>query len=120
MLKEDARKLLEPFKRENRFMTVGYAVKKGHWPDLMAASHIDGTTRPQMLGDENKQYRRLLERIRKKTGYGALLNTSLNKHGRPMVMDPQDAIWTLLNTGASKLAIGNFMVEKNKKTSSRN
>ncbi len=120
MLKEDARKLLEPFKRENRFMTVGYAVKKGHWPDLMAASHIDGTTRPQMLGDENKPYRRLLERIRKKTGYGALLNTSLNKHGRPMVMDPQDAIWTLLNTGASKLAIGNFMVEKNKKTSNKN
>ncbi len=116
ILKEDAQKLLEPYKQENKFMTVGYAVKKSHRLDLMAASHIDGTTRPQMLGNENKLYRKLLERIRKKTGYGALLNTSLNKHGRPMVMDPEDAVWTLLNTGASKLAIGSFIVEKNKKS----
>lgn len=116
ILREDARKLLEPYKRENRFMTVGYAVKRDHLQNLAAASHIDGTTRPQMLGKENMLYRKLLERIRKRTGYGALLNTSLNKHGKPMVMDPEDAIWTLLNTGARKLAIGSFIVEKNKKS----
>ena len=115
ILSEDARKLLEPYSRENRFMTVGYKIRKGCENDLVAASHIDGTTRPQMLGNENKMYRKLLERIRKRTGAGALLNTSLNKHGKPMVMTPQDAIWTLLNTGARKLAIGSFIVEKNNK-----
>lgn len=112
ILEEDARKLLEPYPRENKFMTTGYRVKKGKMQELVAASHIDGTTRPQILGDENKLYRKLLLKVKSETGTGALLNTSLNKHGQPIVMTPEDAVWTLLNTGADYLAIGDFFVEK--------
>ena len=112
VLEEEAGKLLERPSRSNRFMTVGYKVREGHMEDMVAASHIDGTTRPQMLGSENQPYRRLLERVRKKTGIGALLNTSLNKHGRPIAMNPDDAVWTLLNTGATTLSIGPFFVQK--------
>ena len=93
-------------------MTVGYKIREGRYEELVAASHIDRTTRPQMLGDENKLYRELMERVRKGNGIGAMLNTSLNKHGKPMVMDPEDALWTLMNTGATSLSIGNFHVEK--------
>ena len=50
--------------------------------------------------------------FKKKIGYGALLNTSFNKHGMPIVMMPDDALWTLKNTEAKYLAIGNFFVEK--------
>jgi carbamoyltransferase len=112
ILEEDAKKLLAPCLGKNRFMTVGYRIRDGHRDDLVAASHIDGTTRPQMLGEENAMYRRLIERIRKRNGIGALLNTSMNKHGRPMVMSPEDAVWTLLNTGARSLSIGSFFVSK--------
>ncbi len=112
ILEEDAKKLLDPCIGKNRFMTVGYRIREGHEEDLVAASHIDGTTRPQMLGKENKKYRELIVRLKKSNGIGALLNTSLNKHGRPMVMDPEDAVWTLLNTGATNLSIGNFRVSK--------
>lgn len=112
ILEEDARKLLSPYPRGNKFMTVGYRVRREHWGDLVAASHIDGTTRPQTLGKENPPYRELLQRVKKRTGYGAVLNTSFNKHGKPIVMEPEDAIWTLLNTGAKYLAIGDFFVEK--------
>jgi carbamoyltransferase len=87
-------------------MTVGYSVKKEHWCDLVAASHIDGTTRPQILGNENKRFRELIKEIKKETGIGAIVNTSFNKHGVPIVMDP------LLNTGSQYLAIGDFFVEK--------
>ena len=112
ILEEDAKKLLDPCRGKNRFMTVGYKIREGHYDDLIAASHIDGTTRPQMLGGENVMYRKLMERIRRRNGIGALLNTSMNKHGKPMVMSPEDAVWTLLNTGARSLSIGSFFVRK--------
>jgi len=112
ILEEDAAKILDPYPRFNRFMTVGYNVKPEYRGRLVAASHIDGTTRPQILGRENRLYRDLLQKVREETGCGAILNTSFNKHGKPIVMDPEDAIWTLLNTGAKYLAIGDFFVEK--------
>ena len=115
ILEEDAPELLDPYPRGNRFMTVAYKEKEEHVNDLVAASHIDGTTRPQVLGGENPLYRKLISGIKKRTGVGAVLNTSFNKHGKPIVMDPEDAIWTLMNTGADTLAIGRFFVEKTKK-----
>jgi carbamoyltransferase len=114
ILEEDAESLLDPYPRANRFMTIGYKVKPDRFNDLVAASHIDMTTRPQILGKENKLYRELLLNIKKSTGYGAVLNTSFNKHGIPIVMTPDDALWTLDNTGAKYLAIGSFFVEKKK------
>ncbi|MGC9099620.1 MAG: carbamoyltransferase C-terminal domain-containing protein, partial [Candidatus Micrarchaeia archaeon] len=94
ILEEDAPKLLDNYIRPNRFMTVGYRVKREHWNDLVAASHIDGTTRPQILGKENKRFRELIQHIKKETGIGGIVNTSFNKHGVPIVMDPDYAIWT--------------------------
>lgn len=112
ILEEDAKSLLDPYPRGTKFMTVGYRVRPNRFKDLVAASHIDMTTRPQALGKENKLYRELIFNVKKKTGCGALLNTSFNKHGMPIVMSPDDALWTLENTGAKYLAIGNFFVEK--------
>ena len=112
ILEEDARSLLDPYPRGNKFMTIGYKVRPDKFPELEAASHIDMTTRPQTLGKENMLYRDVLLGVKKKIGYGAVLNTSFNKHGMPIVMTPEDALWTLENTGAKYLAIGNFFVEK--------
>ncbi|MGC8710052.1 MAG: carbamoyltransferase C-terminal domain-containing protein [Candidatus Micrarchaeia archaeon] len=112
ILEEDAKKLLDPYPRPNRFMTVGYNVVKEYRNDLVAASHVDGTTRPQVLGEENRRFRELIKAIKKETGIGAVVNTSFNKHGVPIVMDPDYAIWTLLNTGSKYLSIGDFFVEK--------
>ncbi|MCL5100757.1 MAG: hypothetical protein M1122_02285 [Candidatus Marsarchaeota archaeon] len=112
ILEEDKNELLENAAKTNRFMTVAYNVNKDNAGSLAAASHIDGTTRPQMLGNENKLYRELLLTLKKKTGIGAVLNTSLNKHGFPIAINPENAIWTLLNTGAKNLSIGSFFVEK--------
>ena len=113
ILEEDAKKILEDYKTPNRFMTSANMVKKEHWQDMVAASHIDHTTRPQILGKkENKLFREVIKKLKKQNGIGAVVNTSLNKHGFPIVRSPEDAIWTLLNTGAKYLAIGDFFVEK--------
>lgn len=115
VLEEDAASLFDDYVSTNRFMTSANNVREGHYGDLIAASHIDHTTRPQMLGDENTLYRKLIKRVRKRTGVGAALNTSLNKHGKPIAMSPADALWTLENTGADTLVIGHFLVEKKKR-----
>ncbi len=112
MLEESAGRLLDNYKRADRFMTSANYVKEGHYGDLVAASHIDHTTRPQTVGSENPGYRKLIKSVERKSGIGAVLNTSLNKHGWPIVLNPEDAVWTLENTGADKLIIGNYIVEK--------
>jgi carbamoyltransferase len=115
ILEEDAKKLLSDYATPNRFMTGANMVRKEYQDRMVAASHVDHTTRPQILGKENMLYRRLIETVKKKTGVGAVLNTSLNKHGMPIVLNPDDAIWTLQNTGAEILVIGNYVAKKIKK-----
>lgn len=112
ILEEDAGRLLEDYVRPDRFMTSANRVKDKHFEGMVAASHIDRTTRPQILGSENRPYRELIEHVKKKTGIGAVLNTSFNRHGMPIVLAPDDALWTLENTGADTLVMGNYVVEK--------
>ena len=51
-------------------------------------------------------------RFKKKTGIGAVLNTSFNLHGEPNVCSPYDAIKTFKNSGIKYLLIGNYLIEK--------
>ncbi len=115
VLVEDAKILFSDYVCQNRFMTSANHVKDEYFERIEAASHVDHTTRPQILGEENMLYRDLIKNVKKKTGIGAVLNTSLNKHGKPMVMSPEDALWTLENTGANALIIGNYIVRKMKR-----
>jgi carbamoyltransferase len=43
-------------------------------------------------------------------GIGAVLNTSFNIHGAPLVCTPAEAIAVFMETGADALAIGRFVV----------
>jgi carbamoyltransferase len=115
ILEEDAPMLLSDYVMPNRFMTAANTVRDELWHKMEAASHVDHTTRPQILGNENPLYRQLITEIAKTTGVGAVLNTSLNKHGKPIAMSPEDAIWTLQNTGATMLVMGNHVLRKKKK-----
>ncbi|MGA2626669.1 MAG: carbamoyltransferase C-terminal domain-containing protein [Candidatus Bathyarchaeia archaeon] len=83
--------------------------------ELRAAMHsADKTLRPQVLHrDWNSRYYSLLKRVENATGLGGILNTSFNLHGDPIVCNPADAIYTLLNSGLRYLAIGDFLLRKN-------
>ena len=61
----------------------------------------------------NKDYFKLISEFEKRTGIGALLNTSFNLHGDPIVSSPEDALYVLDNSGLNYLAMGNFLIKKN-------
>lgn len=83
---------------------------------LRAALHpYDFTLRPQILTDDfNHDYYRLIKEFEKLTGIGGVLNTSFNLHGFPIVMGPKEAMETFENSGLEYLAIGNYLVAKQK------
>ena len=74
---------------------------------------VDGTCRPQMVADDDTgEFAKLLQAMRQRIGLGAVLNTSFNIHGEPMVCSPDDAVDVFLRAGADALAIGPFYVER--------
>ncbi|MBB54136.1 MAG: carbamoyltransferase [Magnetovibrio sp.] len=64
--------------------------------ELGGAIHgSDMTARPQVLArDRNPGYYDIIKAFEGETGTGALLNTSFNLHGEPIVCTPEDAIST--------------------------
>tara|TARA_B110001450_G_scaffold252980_1_gene275649 strand:+ start:982 stop:2748 length:1767 start_codon:yes stop_codon:yes gene_type:complete len=97
-------------------MTYSYDstdLAKKHIP---AALHpFDKTTRPQVVTlNLNTEYYNLINEFYKITGVGALLNTSFNLHGEPIVSDPKSAIRTFKKSGLEYLYIDKYLVEKKK------
>ena len=85
--------------------------------DLRAALHpYDKTCRPQILiKGENKDYEDLLLSFEKITGVSALLNTSFNLHGEPIVNNAEDAIKVFLKTDLDGLILDKYLILKNEK-----
>jgi carbamoyltransferase len=112
MLAPDAKKVLEDFAKghPDRFMTCGYTVKERFRRNLAGVINVDGTCRPQIINNHNALYSRLLQEVKKRTGFGIVLNTSLNIHGEPLVCSPDDAVKALHDSGCKYMAIGNFLV----------
>lgn len=111
VLEEDAKNLFEGVGRYDRFMTMAYFANKRLMGKMKAVVSTDLSSRPQMLGDENIKYRRLLKGIRKKLGYGIALNTSFNIHGHPIVNNPKEAVEVAKETKSRFLCIGNYFAE---------
>jgi carbamoyltransferase len=82
--------------------------------EIEAGVHpYDLTCRPQIVyKDWNPKYYRLIEEFKKICGRGAILNTSFNLHGLPIVSSPEDAFFVLDNSGLKYLAIQDYIVEK--------
>ncbi len=100
-----------------RFMAVGFDstdIAKEHIP---AGLHpFDRSARPQIVyKKENPSYYSLIKEFEKITGVGALMNTSFNIHGEPIVGTPDDAISTFKRCGLNHLYIGEHLISKNKK-----
>jgi carbamoyltransferase len=86
----------------------------GRWRDILAAIHpFDHTMRPQEVSSEwNPSYHSLISAFARRTGVPAVLNTSFNLHGHPIVSRPEDALDVLDRSGLTHLALGNWLVEK--------
>lgn len=78
------------------------------------AVHFDGTARVQSVSEKDSDsFYGLLNEVRKISGIGAVINTSFNLSGEPIVDSPYDAIRTFYSSGIDALYLGNFKLTKN-------
>lgn len=111
ILDDEALRLLEHGDVPNRFMTMAYRVRPDARGALGGVIGSDGTCRPQMVDARYGRYHDLLSKLFERIGIGAVLNTSFNVHGEPMVASPDDAVSTFVRCGADALVIGDFLVQ---------
>lgn len=99
--------------RANRWMQYAVPVAEGARSRLSAAVHIDGTSRPQVCyAEDNPAYHELLTAFGERFGLEALLNTSFNPSGYPMVTTPVEAMAMFARTEMDALVLNNTVVWK--------
>lgn len=106
--------LLEnPKKLDSPFMTIAFETKDGKTKIPAAVHQSDGTARAQLLKKEhNPVLWNLIFKFYEKTGIPALLNTSLNLHGEPIVRTIQDAVRVLNKSDLEILWLNDHILEK--------
>ena len=89
--------------------------------DLQAAMHAgDLTLRPQAIRREwNRDFHEIVSAFRELTGTGAVLNTSFNLHGEPIVCSPADAIRTTDLSAIEHLMLGGHLLSKRREGAAR-
>jgi len=98
---------------DNKHMTIAFKLKKEYKDTLPGSVHIDLTARVQFVSKkDNKNYYTLIKEVKKETGYGVVINTSFNKHGRTMVLNPKQAIIDFLDTNLDFMVMEGFWVKK--------
>lgn len=106
--------LINPKNLRSQFMTFAFDTKAETRTDLKGAIHpYDYTTRPQILESvDNPSYYELISDFKKITNRGAILNTSFNLHGDPIVCSPEDALKTFAKSGLKYLALEDYLISK--------
>ncbi len=95
MLEPIAEKMLEDYTAGDRlaeFMLGSYRVKKEFVSSFAGVVHVDGTVRAMVIKDRNEPVFKLLTGLLREYGIAALILTSFNTNGEPMVETEEDAI----------------------------
>jgi carbamoyltransferase len=77
---------------------------------MPAAVHADGSMRVQSVAPGDGVYRQLIEAVHRHTGIPAVINTSFNAAGEPIVCAPADAVSTFVNGCLDVLVLGSYLV----------
>jgi carbamoyltransferase len=102
-----------PKKQNSYFMEKVFMFKEEHKKNLPGVVHFDGSGRLQTVSKKiNPKYHKLIKEFQKISGYGIVLNTSLNVNGMPLVDTPSDAINCFYQSGIDCLVMNNIVVEK--------
>ena len=97
----------------NKHMTCAFLMKKEHVDKLPCAVHVDNTARVQFVTEtSNPSFYSMLCEIKRLSGYGGLLNTSFNKHGRTICESPLDALTDFIDCNIDFLFINGYLVTR--------
>lgn len=95
------------------FMTQTFDVAE-HWQKLFPGIvYRDGTTRAHIVRKEhNPRFYALLRAMEKLTGYGLVVNTSLNRPGEAMICSPEDALDMFFGSDLEYMFMQDLLVTK--------
>jgi carbamoyltransferase len=80
---------------------------------IPAVTHVDYSARVQTVHKEtNPRYHEMIRRFKARTGCPAIVNTSFNVRGEPIVCTPEDAFRCFMGTEIEALAVGNCFLVK--------
>ena len=80
-----------------------------------AITHVDYSARIQTVhADTNPKYHSVISKFKEKTGCPLVVNTSFNVRGEPIICTPTDAFKCFMGTEMDVLAVGNFVLYKEK------
>ena len=78
-----------------------------------AITHVDYSARIQTVhADTNSKYHAVISKFKEKTGCPLIVNTSINVRGEPIICTPKDAFKCFMGTELDVLAVGNYVLYK--------
>ncbi len=99
--------------QESRYMERTLRVREEKRDAIAAVVHVDHTARLQTVKRQwNPRLHALISAFHQRTGVPAVLNTSFNVMGKPIVHSIEDALATFYTTGLHALVIGDYLIEK--------
>ena len=106
--------LVNPKGLASPYMMLAFPTEAKRRDEIAAAVHPhDGTARAHVLDEAwNPSYHRTIREFERRTGIGAVLNTSLNLHGEPLVCSADDAVDTFERSGLPHLALGRWLISR--------
>lgn len=116
--------LVAPVKETERLPLSPEQVDAQRDPDLLkrvnvprstipAVTHVDLSARIQTVTEaRNGRFYRLIREFKRQTGCGAVINTSFNIRGEPIVCTPEDAYRCFLACDLDLLVLENYVLEK--------
>jgi carbamoyltransferase len=98
--------------RKFPFMTIATipeAELARHIPETI---HADGTARIQTIAERGEPLSELLQALKARGVFPAVINTSFNLSGEPIVETPLDAVRTFYSCGIDVLYVGSLRISK--------
>ncbi len=112
ILAEERERLFEKA-YDNKHMTIAFRLKEAFREEIPGAVHVDLTARVQFVSPEdNPNYYCLIQKVKELTGFGVIINTSFNKHGRTMVLTPEDALRDFKDTNLDFMVMEGFLIAR--------
>lgn len=98
---------------EGPFMIMAAQVREHMRSTIPAATHVDGSSRPQTVRhDQNPDYYDLIKAFGDQTGVYVLINTSFNDNEEPIVETYEDALIGLVTCNLDYLYADGFLITR--------
>jgi carbamoyltransferase len=106
--------LVNPKNLASPYMMLAFPTVASRRDEIAAALHPrDFTARAHIVEAAwNPEYHAVIAEFERLTGVGAVLNTSFNLHGEPVVCSPADAVDTFERSGLPHLALDRWIISK--------